>query len=338
MLEPEVEARPWDEQLALDDAAYREQLAYLFERSAFYREKLRRPGSPRPTTPAASRRSRELPLTEKAELRATAHAGEPVRRASLRDARRDRPDLLDERHDRDAELHPADRGRPRELGDGLGAELRRLGHRGRRSGSSRPTTPGRSWRARRSRVRPHRPLPHPGRHRQHRAADARDRAAAARGGGADAVLRRLPRRVGGGARLRPRGLERRARARRGRAGRRRAGASARSSRTAGARASPRRWASATSASRSGASASSRTACISARAASCTPSWSIPRRARRVATRGRRERRARAHAPPAPRRAAAALPHARPRRRCGRRRAPAAAPARACAASGAPTTC
>ena len=40
MLAPEVETRPWDEQLALDDAAYREQLAYLFERSAFYREKL----------------------------------------------------------------------------------------------------------------------------------------------------------------------------------------------------------------------------------------------------------------------------------------------------------
>ena len=40
MLEPEVETRPWEEQLALDDAAYREQLAYLFERSPFYREKL----------------------------------------------------------------------------------------------------------------------------------------------------------------------------------------------------------------------------------------------------------------------------------------------------------
>ena len=40
MLEPEVETRPWDEQLALDDESYRTQLAYLFERSAFYREKL----------------------------------------------------------------------------------------------------------------------------------------------------------------------------------------------------------------------------------------------------------------------------------------------------------
>ena len=40
MLEPEVESRPWDEQLALDDESYRDQLAYLLERSAFYREKL----------------------------------------------------------------------------------------------------------------------------------------------------------------------------------------------------------------------------------------------------------------------------------------------------------
>jgi phenylacetate-CoA ligase len=35
MLEPEVESRPWEEQLALDDEAYRVQLAYLLERSHF---------------------------------------------------------------------------------------------------------------------------------------------------------------------------------------------------------------------------------------------------------------------------------------------------------------
>ena len=32
MLEPEVEARTWDEQLTLDDAAYRVQLEYLLDR------------------------------------------------------------------------------------------------------------------------------------------------------------------------------------------------------------------------------------------------------------------------------------------------------------------
>ena len=42
MLEPEVESRPWEEQLALDDASYRTQVAYLFERSAFYRREARR--------------------------------------------------------------------------------------------------------------------------------------------------------------------------------------------------------------------------------------------------------------------------------------------------------
>ena len=72
-------------------------------------------------------------------------------------------------------------------------------------------------------LRPHRPLPHPGRHGQHRAAAAGDRAPGARRGGAHAFVRRVPRRVGGRARLRPRGLERRARAGRRRARRRRAG-------------------------------------------------------------------------------------------------------------------
>ena len=59
MLDPEVETRPWDEQLALDDASYRAQLAYLLERSAFYREKLARGRDRRrPRRPAASTRSR----------------------------------------------------------------------------------------------------------------------------------------------------------------------------------------------------------------------------------------------------------------------------------------
>jgi phenylacetate-CoA ligase len=63
MLEPEVEARPWDEQLALDDAAFREQLAYLRERSPFYREKLTGYDDVGLTDVAS------LPLTEKRELR-----------------------------------------------------------------------------------------------------------------------------------------------------------------------------------------------------------------------------------------------------------------------------
>ncbi len=65
MLDPEVERRPWAEQLAHDDECFRVQLAYLRERSAFYREKLA--GS----TGAALADIAELPLTEKSELRAT---------------------------------------------------------------------------------------------------------------------------------------------------------------------------------------------------------------------------------------------------------------------------
>ena len=40
IFEPEVESRPWGAQLALDGESYRAQLAYLYERSPFYREKL----------------------------------------------------------------------------------------------------------------------------------------------------------------------------------------------------------------------------------------------------------------------------------------------------------
>ncbi|HEX2044745.1 MAG TPA: AMP-binding protein [Gaiellaceae bacterium] len=72
MLDPEVETRPWDEQLELDDASYREQLAFLLERSAFYREKLE--GFPRGGLAEIAR----LPLTEKSELRATTTRENPI--------------------------------------------------------------------------------------------------------------------------------------------------------------------------------------------------------------------------------------------------------------------
>ena len=61
----EVETRPWDEQLALDAESYRDQLAYLLERSAFYRAKLGTPDSDRLADIA------QLPLTEKSEVRET---------------------------------------------------------------------------------------------------------------------------------------------------------------------------------------------------------------------------------------------------------------------------
>ena len=71
ILEPEVETRSWDEQLALDDESYRSQLAYLLERSPFYREKLA--GAEGGMDAIA-----ELPLTDKSELRATVSPENPV--------------------------------------------------------------------------------------------------------------------------------------------------------------------------------------------------------------------------------------------------------------------
>ena len=61
MLEPDVETRPWDEQLAIDDTRYRAQLAYLFERSAFYREKLTAAGIESAGRRAVSPASRGCP-------------------------------------------------------------------------------------------------------------------------------------------------------------------------------------------------------------------------------------------------------------------------------------
>jgi phenylacetate-CoA ligase len=61
----DAERLPWDEQLALDDESYRAQLAYLLERSPFYREKLAG------VEPHGLAEISALPLTEKDELRAT---------------------------------------------------------------------------------------------------------------------------------------------------------------------------------------------------------------------------------------------------------------------------
>jgi phenylacetate-CoA ligase len=78
MLEPEVEGRPWDEQLALDDASYRKQLTYLLERSAFYREKLRAGGVEAAEDAGDLSEIGNLPLTEKAELKATVTPENPL--------------------------------------------------------------------------------------------------------------------------------------------------------------------------------------------------------------------------------------------------------------------
>ena len=78
MLEPEVESRPWDEQLVLDATCYRTQVAWLFERSAFYREKLGAAGISDPQEAGGLEDIARLPLTEKSEVKATATADNPI--------------------------------------------------------------------------------------------------------------------------------------------------------------------------------------------------------------------------------------------------------------------
>ena len=78
MLAPDVEGRPWAEQLAVDDASYRTQLAYLFGRSAFYREKLAAAGFASGEAAGGLAEIAQLPLTEKHELRATCTPDNPI--------------------------------------------------------------------------------------------------------------------------------------------------------------------------------------------------------------------------------------------------------------------
>ena len=75
---PDVESRPWAEQVALDDEAYRAQLGYLFERSAFYREKLATAGVDSAEAAGGLAGIAQLPLTEKGEIRATCTPDNPI--------------------------------------------------------------------------------------------------------------------------------------------------------------------------------------------------------------------------------------------------------------------
>ena len=68
---PDVETRPWSEQRELDDRLYRTQLSYLFERSEFFRSKLRAAGVSSAQVAGGLDELPALPLTEKQEIRAT---------------------------------------------------------------------------------------------------------------------------------------------------------------------------------------------------------------------------------------------------------------------------
>jgi phenylacetate-CoA ligase len=74
----EAETRPWAEQVAADDARYRTQLAYLLDRSAFYREKLTAAGVASARAAGGLADIAQLPLTEKSEIRATCTPDNPI--------------------------------------------------------------------------------------------------------------------------------------------------------------------------------------------------------------------------------------------------------------------
>jgi phenylacetate-CoA ligase len=78
LTDPDVEAAPWEGQAAADDAPYRKQIAYLFERSRFYRDKLSQAGFKSADAVGGPADIARLPFTEKDELRASRSADEPI--------------------------------------------------------------------------------------------------------------------------------------------------------------------------------------------------------------------------------------------------------------------
>jgi phenylacetate-CoA ligase len=78
MVEPDIEAAPWDGQAGRDEPLYRAEIAYLFERSRFYRDKLRRAGFDSPASVGGLAAIAALPFTEKDELRRSRSSDEPI--------------------------------------------------------------------------------------------------------------------------------------------------------------------------------------------------------------------------------------------------------------------
>ena len=78
MVEPEIEAAPWEDQARADAPLYLRQIEYLFERSRFYRGKLERAGFATHGAVGGLEAIAALPLTEKDELRASRSPDEPI--------------------------------------------------------------------------------------------------------------------------------------------------------------------------------------------------------------------------------------------------------------------
>ena len=78
MFDRAVETLPWVEQRAADDVSFRSQVAYLFERSLFYRDKLADAGFPDAGAVGGLAAIADLPFTEKSEIRASCTPENPV--------------------------------------------------------------------------------------------------------------------------------------------------------------------------------------------------------------------------------------------------------------------
>jgi len=78
MVEPQIEAAPWEDQARIDAPLYLKQIEYLFERSRFYRGKLERAGFATHGAVGGLEAIAALPLTEKDELRRSRSADEPI--------------------------------------------------------------------------------------------------------------------------------------------------------------------------------------------------------------------------------------------------------------------
>ena len=77
MFDPEVEGRSLDEQFQHDDAKFRRQIAYLFERSPFYARKLTEGGFKDGDAVGGLDRIAELPATDKDEIRESQKTAPP---------------------------------------------------------------------------------------------------------------------------------------------------------------------------------------------------------------------------------------------------------------------
>jgi len=65
----DIEKRPWEEQFRIDAEQYKRQIDYLFANSAFYRKKLKAAGFSDPASVGGLENLKNIPFTEKDELR-----------------------------------------------------------------------------------------------------------------------------------------------------------------------------------------------------------------------------------------------------------------------------